>query len=471
MINTKLILLLAWNVLWSGLAVEQLQITYDAMNTKNLYGDKVVIEKNGTKFLVSKSHPDAQQIVNIDEDCKKEDLWKNNFNHEFDFESSKLFIEFSGKPEVLENISKFKIKQSPASYSINQSGFDYLNYKTITFDLVNNKAEIPITLYKSEYESDYPVNLIFEAYGGENGRNVCSVAQLLSLHVNNYDKYLSPTVFYAEKTISSVNMKYPHVNTFLFDEDAYIKEFVSKSSLNTLYNTLPNITEETIALMHAYVDDENNWKVNNNIYLEPITDELVIGLFGDVVPEDLAHIESIINTLRVVAPTLKISYSQNINYVTLPIHFSDCTEEFSEKFNDCYRAKWGFYVANTKVEHGWVWVDSSLSTLTRLNVLTHEVGHALGLGHNLCHNSVMSYSEFADHEANYFTHIDLMMLQAIYDPELPHQKNAIHTGILVDHFDLDKDKIEQLKNDIPSTCHRQLQAYDFLVEMQKGSQN
>ena len=38
-------------------------------------------------------------------------------------------------------------------------------------------------------------------------------AQLLSLHVNNYDKYLSPTVFYAEKTISSVNMKYPHVNS------------------------------------------------------------------------------------------------------------------------------------------------------------------------------------------------------------------------------------------------------------------
>ena len=54
-------------------------------------------------FLVSKIHPDAQQIVNIDEDCK-EDLWKNNFNHEFDFESSKLFIEFSGKPSIRKHI-------------------------------------------------------------------------------------------------------------------------------------------------------------------------------------------------------------------------------------------------------------------------------------------------------------------------------------------------------------------------------
>ena len=81
----------------------------------------------------------------------------------------------------------------------------------------------------------------------------------------------------------------------------------------------------------------------------------------------------------------------------------------------------------------------------------------------------MSYSEFADHKANYFTHIDLMMLQAIYDPGLPHQKNAIHTGIIVDYFDLDRKKIDLLKNDIPSTCHRQPLAYDFLVEMQKGN--
>ena len=51
------------------------------MNTKNLVRQGV-IEKM-VQFLVSKSHPDAQQIVNIDEDCKKEDLWKQ-FNHEFD---------------------------------------------------------------------------------------------------------------------------------------------------------------------------------------------------------------------------------------------------------------------------------------------------------------------------------------------------------------------------------------------------
>ena len=53
-----------------------------------------------------------------------------------------------------------------------------------------------------------------------------------------------------------------------------------------------------------------------------------------------------------------------------------------------------------------------------------------------------------------------------------HIKKMQYTlGIVVNHFDLDKDNIEQLKNDIPSTCHRQPQAYDFLVEMQKGIQN
>ena len=61
-----------------------------------------------------------------------------------------------------------------------------------------------------------------------------------------------------------------------------------------------------------------------------------------------------INALRVVAPTLKISYSQNINYVTLPIHFSDCTEEFSKSSMIVIGLSWGFYVANTK---GRTWLD------------------------------------------------------------------------------------------------------------------
>lgn len=459
-----------WNLLWSVIAVDQIQTTITLFQPKSIYGEKVVIEKNGTKFLVSPTHPDAQFTATEDSNCKDDDLWEESFDYEFDYQTSKLFIEFTGKPNELEKINSLIIKQSPSSFSMNQAGFDYLNYKKTKFELNNNKAEIDIQLYKSQFESDYPVDLIFEAYGqGDSKTELCSISRFLSLHVNNYEQYKKPQSFYIDNIFSFVDLTSPVIKKGIDSEMKYIAEFVDKSSLNLLNKTLPVITEETIALLHAYVDRDYNLQVTNNIYLEPITDEVVIGLFGDVQEEDLKHLELLINTLRVVAPALKITYTKNADLVTLPIHFSKCTEEFSEKFNDCYRAKWGFYVSGIYPEHGWIWVDSSLSKLTRQNVLTHEIGHALGLSHNLCHNSVMSYSEFADHQANYFTHIDLMMLQAIYDPGLPNQKNAIHTGIIVDYFDLDRKKIEKLKNDIPSTCHRQPQAYDFLVQMQKGN--
>ena len=40
--------------------------------------------------------------------------------------------------------------------------------------------------------------------------------------------------------------------------------------------------------------------------------------------------------------------------------------------------------------HGWIWVDSQHRGDFRHTILTHEIGHALGLNHNLCHSSVMS---------------------------------------------------------------------------------
>ena len=54
MIYKRLVLLLAWTVLWGGFALDQLLLTYAHMQPKNIYGDKVIIERNGTKFLVDK---------------------------------------------------------------------------------------------------------------------------------------------------------------------------------------------------------------------------------------------------------------------------------------------------------------------------------------------------------------------------------------------------------------------------------
>ena len=125
------------------------------------------------------------------------------------------------------------------------------------------------------------------------------------------------------------------------------------------------------------------------------------------------------------------------------------------------------YYNSDNPTHGWIWVDSHLSHETRQSVMTHEIGHALGLDHNLCASSVMSYSEFSDTKQNYFSHVDLMQLQAIYDPSLKPYKNIITKQNLIQHFNLSEEKVEEYKDDIANACHKYPGKYDFLIDMQK----
>ena len=54
-INKTVSLLILWNLIWGGFAIDQLGITYELLNQeKNIYGDKIVVEENGVKFLRSK---------------------------------------------------------------------------------------------------------------------------------------------------------------------------------------------------------------------------------------------------------------------------------------------------------------------------------------------------------------------------------------------------------------------------------
>ena len=55
------------------------------------------------------------------------------------------------------------------------------------------------------------------------------------------------------------------------------------------------------------------WEVAESLYIERIEEEVVIGMFGDVQESDLRHLERMLNALRVVAPTLKMRYSTDVN--------------------------------------------------------------------------------------------------------------------------------------------------------------
>lgn len=118
-----------WILSWTGIAIDQLMTTYDYMaSPQNLYGDKVIVENNGTKFLIDKNIIKNNKFE-TDYSCGDKDLWKDNFEHTFNFDTSVLEIEFTGSNKQQEKIKRTSIVLNPLTYRDSQKGFDYLNYK------------------------------------------------------------------------------------------------------------------------------------------------------------------------------------------------------------------------------------------------------------------------------------------------------------------------------------------------------
>ena len=93
--------------------------------------------------------------------------------------------------------------------------------------------------------------------------------------------------------MSDPHIKYPVIGKEFVDELRYIDEFMEKNSYNYLHPTLPPVEESTVALLHA--DNgyllTSEWVVSQSISKGKITEEMVIGLYGDVLQSDLEHLE------------------------------------------------------------------------------------------------------------------------------------------------------------------------------------
>ncbi len=251
-------------------------------------------------------------------------------------------------------------------------------------------------------------------------------------------------------------------------EDRYIKSYVYRENLKKFNKRLPKVNEAALALLTKNVSFNNDQKVykwkDDAINYFKKDEAIVIGLFGDVSEEDFNTVAKILVPLKKVAPNLNIFVSEDKDRVTLPIHFYPCNKLLSLEFNDC-GGKWdGIYYGSS-----WIWIDSSENSLRRAHVIIHEIGHALGLGHNLCRDSVMSYAKYSN-EPTYFDQIDLMQLQLIHHPAV-NKKELLNIKDLEDFyinkFDLNKEIINQYKRNPMEACSVTNSEWEQLINMQE----
>ena len=230
---------------------------------------------------------------------------------------------------------------------------------------------------------------------------------------------------------------------------------------------LPRVHEAALVLLNKstrYSDIENKdiW-INRSSYYPSSRKEIVIGLFGDVSRYDFLTVSKVLETLQIVAPSLKITISDDLNDVSLPIHITPCDNLVSERFNGCKGYADGLYHGY----HDYIWVNASIKNKDwRSHVIIHELGHALGLNHNLCIDSVMSYSDFAD-DLVFFNELDLMQLQLLHHLEASKYQGKSFQKWAIDYFDLDEELIKSYKDDPYLACNIAQDGWKKYVEMQK----
>ena len=111
-------------------------------------------------------------------------------------------------------------------------------------------------------------------------------------------------------------------------ENEFIKNVVENNKKKLLNKTLPLVDEAAIVLLnrstkYSEIENKNIWTYYPT-YIPDINNEIVIGLFGEAISYDFITISKVLEVLKIVAPNLKITISDDKNDVTLPIHMSPC---------------------------------------------------------------------------------------------------------------------------------------------------
>ena len=493
--NRLLSFLYLWIISWSFILIDQLTITYQILTEEKEYASSVappgykVIEIGKNKSLVSDDVAYQHELTKPEHECTDPEFWAN-IKYEFDYDTNTFYLDFNGMNPHDYKVNELDLLVKPQlgrGYLFHMGGFDMHNFKKIKIDLEESKRisidlDFKIASYRNNrnYQDGVDIELKLEAlkdikFNNTSTMNLCNEEAVLILDkdkLTNYD-YIDP--YFTNDIFEPYNIDYFDARTI--SEDVFIENFMEFQELKKVNNNLPPVHEAAVALLgHDLSEDYYSgtwaWEKKKISWIDIRNTKIVIGLYGDVKDSDLKLVSKLLDVLHIVAPNLDISYSKKSSEVTLPIHLLDCTEAWgvSEGY-DCYQNYAGIYFGGG--DH--IWVEGSLRGAERDHVITHEIGHALGLRHNLCFDSVMSYRFEAD-TVPYFSYVDLMQLSTLYNPLVKEWSDKYIGEVsnmrtsrsrLINTFNLSEEKVKEYEEDITTACYLSPSAYDFLIEMQQ----
>jgi|MDTC01.2.fsa_nt_gb hypothetical protein len=472
-------LALAWILSWSIFAVDQLFNTYKYISLQNNMSSvalpgKTVIEKNGTKFMVDDKQVSNQIQAEQRDLCGEDKFWEE-VELSISPKRKSLIVQFPEKISIkdsgIRSIFLQAIPKTSAYRSLGTS-FHMHSLSQVKLKLSEESQEINLQLLdglETEYSQvvdSWRIKIAVHSTKKDN----CYVSEFLEINTSNYDNISNLNTFYESEILEPVfedSFQHTEVN-----EQPYLENFFLLQKLKQLNPLLPEVHEAALALLSYTVwPEEDKYVISEIQNRHKLHDKVVFGLFGDVIDDDLKSVNKIIHVLNIIAPDLDISYSSKASEVNLPIHFAPCTELLSYYVNQCEGYAVGIYYhpstfsEKARGKFGYIWIDSRYKSGFRQSVLIHEIGHALGLGHNLCTDSVMSYSDFRN-EPEYFTAVDLMQLRLLYDKRLVNYEKA---PSIMTKLNLDPLKYKEYKSDKSSMCFVKQSGWNDLINFQQGN--
>ena len=470
-----------WIFSWSIFAFDQISFTFKHLTSTNTTTETSAISEKLLDNNETWSNKEQNDFVGKDAKelsesiCFDEEFW-SSVEAEITEDKRKFTISFPSIPNK-NDIKSIDIIVKPMTINYESSKNAFHMHSIYQSRLNTNLKEHEFQLdlidgIDTNYSylvKDWKLDII----ASSNNLVDCYESTVLRFNSEDYKNVSNLSVFYEKNIISPIFEKNHDVQES--QEQQYLNQFFQKLELKKLQKTLPPPHESALALLNKDVKYDFNKSKKGEKYVDEyistkkrLSGDVNIGLFGNATNYDLHVVNKVLNILNIVAPELKISYSDNPADVNLPIHFAHCTKRFSELVNDCRSKIAGtFYYRDSKLENakfGWIWVDSQYSKSMREHILIHELGHALGLGHNLCRNSVMSYAKFAD-SMPYFTEIDLMQLRILYDPKLDEIYNNYQ---VIEDLDLDLDTYSEYADNSEPMCSPRQGGWKSFVDFQKG---